>query len=410
MRRILLAVLLIAFVPSTSRAAVAYVASSSVTAGAPQTIAAVTLTLSGAQSILVGQDAVLTASWAVGNAIAAVTLVADNGGNVWSNPVSQTSTSALLPIYVWTTHATSNADRVTVFAKGQTIAGKPWGVMMNQYTGVFGVISSAVSQTSNVRGVTIAPSITANDWLIGAVYNNNGAITAIGSADTSRSTMAFNSGPQTILGNFMDVTRASNGAATVSGQSGVSVFWAAAAIEVGVNTYTPTNTATSTATATFTNTATNTATNTPTNTGTPTNTATNSPTNTATQTATNTATNTPTATPTNTGTNTATNSATDTATNTPTQTPTDTPTSTATDTATNSPTDTATSTATNTSTQTPTNTPTNTATQTATNSPTMTPTQTATCTPTNTATSTPGGAWWPRPQIMRKFLRPYMMP
>jgi hypothetical protein len=327
-KRLALAVML--FLPSVSHSTVAFVASSAVSLGnaAPSSVggAAITFTsLSGAASIKSGQWAVMVIGFGNGTNPdgRGVTNVKDNGGNVWSAAVSAGSSSAKLPIFIWTTNATADATNVTIFNGPTTVVGgqKPEVAFLTQYTGVFSANNGASSQVNASAGVTIAPSISANDFFVGGGFSNNHTLTT--TLGTLRATLATNSGPQTTVGDDLDVTRASDGAVSLAvGHAATSASYSVAGVELGGNSPTPTNTftntATNTATATFTSTATNTPTNTPTNTNTFTMTATNTPTNSATNTPTNTFT--PTPTPTNTPTDTPTNTPTDTATNTATPT------------------------------------------------------------------------------------------
>ena len=113
--------------------------------------AAITQALSGAQSILVGQDVVIVAATR-DNISMAVTAVSDNGGNVYSNPVSINSGTAGEPsLFIWHVHATANANSVTVKAN---MTGN-WSISVGQYSGSAGLGNSWITNIGTSAGETI---------------------------------------------------------------------------------------------------------------------------------------------------------------------------------------------------------------------------------------------------------------
>src|SRR6185503_1469714 len=143
--------LLIIFGTSSVQAAcpVSHVAGSDLSVSSAA--AAITQALAGPQSILIGQDVVIVAATR-DNISMAVTAVSDNGGNVYSNPVSiNTGTAGEPNLFIWHTHATANANSVTVKAN---VTGN-WTISVGQYSGSSGLGSSWITNIGTSAGETV---------------------------------------------------------------------------------------------------------------------------------------------------------------------------------------------------------------------------------------------------------------
>ncbi len=201
--------------------------------------AAITQALSGAQSILAGQDVVIVAATR-DNISMAVTAVSDNGGNVYSNPVSINSGAAGEPsLFIWHVHAAANANSVTVKAN---MTGN-WTISVGQYSGSSGLGNSWITNIGTSAGETIVSGQVNDGDMIVAGFGGNGttAVTqTTGTLRTSATTGTAGTQADTAL---VDSTAVGYGFVTSAVTAG-STEWLAGALELKSScaTATPTNT------------------------------------------------------------------------------------------------------------------------------------------------------------------------
>ena len=150
--------------------------------------AAVTQALSGAQSILAGQDVIISVAVRDNIGGKPVTAIKDSGGNVYSNPVSiNNGVSGEPALYMWYVHATANASSITILSSNTG----NWVVSVSQYSnsqGLGNVLTSNIGTTG--PSTMVSGSLNNGDIEVtGFAGNGNTSISAVtGNLETNGST------------------------------------------------------------------------------------------------------------------------------------------------------------------------------------------------------------------------------